>query len=193
MSSGCYGFNLTTLTCATMQLDQWTAIFGPEDGSSKDSIEEAEKEESMMWFAQCRPKVRRQTEQPEHTCDPDVCRMSSGICVDCTRCSRHCKCQSSQETKVETRPRTVAEHMQMQENVPQFCHPSTCKQLICGDCSRCTKHCSCNWENERAPLRCRSVSHVEDAFLQGLNRQRTWTEMRQKQKASDIVSLPQYY
>ena len=26
------------------------------------------------------------------SCDPSICRMKNGFCVDCTKCSRHCTC-----------------------------------------------------------------------------------------------------
>jgi hypothetical protein len=78
------------------------------------------------------PRVRSAPprEEEDETCDITSCRMSSGICVDCTKCAKHCTCDE-------------------EPSKPLLCDPNTCKQLICGDCSRCTRHCECIWNSRR--------------------------------------------
>jgi hypothetical protein len=99
----------------------------------------------------------QEAEVEDHGCDPNICRMSSGICVDCTKCSHHCEC-GGREPQDSDSPRTVV------LEAPQVCDPSTCRQLICGDCSRCTEHCVCEWESTERSLQDKLESAwVDDA------------------------------
>ena len=126
-----HSFNCATLTCnAIGNGDAWRSIFGvyktKEENSASLSI-------------------------LDDVCDPMLCRMTSGVCVDCSRCSNHCTCDS---TKTRTQPSSE-------------CDPTRCRQLICGDCSKCTKHCICNYEYPKtsAPLPTRKLI-LDDAYFQ---------------------------
>jgi len=83
---------------------------------------------------------RQQRESPEDAttgCNPEVCRMTSGICVDCTRCWQHCTCVVSRRKEMVAPFRTFA------------CNPTVCRPIVCGDCSRCIDHCTCKWPRQR--------------------------------------------
>ena len=110
----CYHYSCTN--DKEMRMDQWLAVFG--DSEEGNSIADE--------------TVRH---QGPSSCDPNICRMASGFCVDCTKCSLHCTCNGEpQRLSVVT--------------APPACDPNTCKQLICGDCSRCMKHCLCDQGDE---------------------------------------------
>eukprot|EP00934_Nitzschia_sp_Nitz4_P006956 Nitzschia sp. Nitz4//scaffold11_size288233//214958//215638//NITZ4_000802-RA/size288233-processed-gene-0.240-mRNA-1//-1//CDS//3329534158//6946//frame0 len=213
-----YGFNLATMACGNVNVNPWPTIFGADGDATREILDDSavKEEEESIWFPQC--AIPPKLVLGEETCHPDVCRMSSGICVDCTRCSRHCRCVSAaavpdrEPSLLRASQSLVSSHsmrsmhsMQSMRSMrslrttspsrtsrskrrgprkeyPPVCDPATCKQLICGDCSRCTSHCICNWDRQRRVLRNRSVNEVEDAYLQGLNRQRVFNDMHYSQK-----------
>jgi hypothetical protein len=139
-----YGFNYATLTCNTMRIDQWMAVFGPDD---EDETKQDRDEIQYSWSSV------QASQQQIDVCSPSVCGVSSGFCVDCTNCSRHCTCGSEQLA-----PTVVSE--------PPECDPSQCRQLICGDCSRCTEHCVCHWEYPKGPPLWPIENTLVDAYLQ---------------------------
>ena len=51
-----------------------------------------EEEETLVKFRHCFVGGLPEQAAPTVTCDPEVCRMKAGICVDCTHCSDHCVC-----------------------------------------------------------------------------------------------------
>jgi len=130
-----HGFNCSTLTCGTMRLDQWTAIFGPETDAlpeEEDTVQahyEAVEVSKDSTSSESTCSVLDLSEEQE--CDPQFCSMDTGFCVDCTRCAQHCSCNDDKVQK---------------EEEPPICDPHTCRQLICGDCLRCTDHCVCHFE-----------------------------------------------
>lgn len=79
MPSQCYGFNLATLTCTpgTVQVEK--------------RRQQEEKGIKMMKFCAL-PSTFPEAVSEHQICDPEVCRLQSGICVDCTKCSNHCTC-----------------------------------------------------------------------------------------------------
>jgi hypothetical protein len=213
-------FSCNTITCNTMRVNDWLAVFGPEaedkqddakeegkeqvievtwcsndddddsdeqateDSITEDSVtEDPVMEEPMMEEPLMEEPVMEEPvmEEPvigvpevDASCDPNICRMTSGICVDCTRCSRHCTCSDSDGGDAQLRQVQQAPVLTLEESEPPVCDPSTCRQLICGDCSRCTEHCVCNWEYtstssspQRLPLQDRLVNtSFSDAYIQ---------------------------
>ena len=129
VSSPSYG--CTSFSCGAM--DPWTTFFGDKksSSSSEDDEQEPADEESKFWFAAEEPTLLQVKEpEPAHaSCDPSICRMTSGICVDCAYCSRHCRCVAA-ETQVPFRV--------------FVCTPATCQGLFCSKCHKCTEHCNCN-------------------------------------------------
>jgi hypothetical protein len=155
-----------------MQLAQWTSIFGSGDGA-KSSSESDEDDESRFWFSdpvESSQLQRRSTKPLNGTCDSgDSCRNTgSGICVDCTCCTNHCKCCFAKETEVFA-PLRVFD-----------CNPATCKQLVCGQCTRCIDHCTCKWDLRRLSSDTRSQSDQVDANRQALRNKFSWVNLRRK-------------
>lgn len=119
--SGSYGFNLQTLGCQVMRVDQWSAVFGPggacQHPSTKnsneydddDGIYAEDEEEATFWFADgiCSPVNNSRDNEEEYTeqCNPTTCRMASGVCVDCTRCLHHCNCTPLSPSQASTAKR----------------------------------------------------------------------------------------
>jgi hypothetical protein len=193
-----------------MKVNDWLAVFGPEDEDKKDDAREEEREQviEVTWCSNDDDDSDEQetedssvtedpvmedpvTEDPvmeepligdpevDASCDPNICRMASGICVDCTRCSHHCTCDESVGGDAQLRQEQQAPVWTLEESEPPICDPSTCRQLICGDCSRCTEHCVCNWEytstsssTRRPPLQDRLVNtSFSDAYIQTSEKQ----------------------
>jgi hypothetical protein len=160
MNDNSYG----SICCGTMQLAQWTSIFGPGD-ETKSASESDEDDGSKFWFAEPAEessRLQRQLAKPVNgTCDPDTCRRTaSGICVDRTRCTNHCKYFATEKDVLV--PFRVFD-----------CNPTTCKQLVCGQCTRCTDHCTCKWDIRIHPDRA-------DAKMQALRKKFTGFCLRRK-------------
>jgi hypothetical protein len=99
---------------------------------------------------------------PTIPCDPQYCRMSDGICVDCTKCLRHCECgggnfRKQKKSSKRKQPRQGLNHQTeappplIDPNDGGPCNPRECKQVICTDCMRCTAHCICDYGQIRHP------------------------------------------
>lgn len=168
------GSIFSTFACGTMQLDQWTAIFGFSDPAKSGSESSDEDDESKFWFAEpvFEPSRPKQYLPPKPndavSCDPDSCRAASGICVDCTRCTNHCECPAA-ETEVFV-PFRVFD-----------CNPVTCKQLVCGGCSKCTDHCTCKWDSKgRSDHDHLRLSPLSNSRMEGLRKKLSWAHLHRK-------------
>ena len=69
--------------------------------------------------------------ESDELCNATSCRMSTGICVDCTKCTKHCDC--------ETEP--VSQEVALYDPLPS----TTSEELICAVCSKFAKHCECHY------------------------------------------------
>lgn len=57
-------------------------------------------------------------------CDHGQCRMVYGVCCDCCRCLKHCKCGDLNV-------------------LPPTCDTPDCSERVCPQCMRCNHHCLC--------------------------------------------------
>lgn len=155
-----YGFNIKTLACGKMRIDQWISAFGTEAGP-RERENELEDSFDVHWL-------------PADACNPNECNVEQ-VCVDCSRCNHHCSCNKNQATTKKSNlvfgnplrcdPRTC-----MTSNVriavagseEDKCDRKKCNDMyFCEDCSKCRQHCRCN-DVENNSI-CNSTS---DAFLQ---------------------------
>lgn len=182
--SSYYGFNFSTLTCNTMNLDHWMSVFGLED---EDLANGEPDEVAAFWFSEavgpmrllsppmdkkhsfCSPVEWRpftaETYAKHETCDSDICRMTAGVCVDCSRCSRHCECVTAKEREAEELLRSVC--------------TLACKPIVCSDCTRCTDHCTCRLDAQRQSSLGYSISsHSTVSNTQYLERNLSWSSFQ---------------
>jgi hypothetical protein len=131
--------------------DAWCGVCGDQETTSSFSLDSSILAEDV-------DLVR----SPTIPCDPQYCRMSDGICVDCTKCLRHCECGGGSFRKLKKpskrkQPRQGLNHQTeappplIDPNDGGPCDPRKCKQVICTDCMRCTAHCICDYGQIRNP------------------------------------------
>ena len=116
-----------------MRLEEWTAIFGPDDRDKSPSSASDEDDESKFWFSEPvdSPRLISEPAKPSQDTCISCLNGGSGICVDCAHCTKHCMCSAAE---IEVILRTF------------ICNPTTCMALACGQCSKCTDHCICKHE-----------------------------------------------
>jgi hypothetical protein len=66
-------------------------------------------------------------------CNPTTCTLSSGVCVDCTRCFNHCQCDGGGGSG----------GMDGSSILPTTCDTPSCYRRMCSYCLRCANHCVC--------------------------------------------------
>jgi hypothetical protein len=162
MSSGeaeSYGFNYKTLACGKMRIDQWISAFGTE-GGPREREEALENSFDVEWL-------------PADACNPEECNVER-VCVDCSRCNRHCSCNHSTKKQehgfgnaLRCDPRTcTSSKMRVGVVGSEACDRKKCNDMyFCEDCNKCRQHCICNIENNS---RDSSVRDNPDAYLQSV-------------------------
>ena len=138
-----------TFTYNTMRIDQWVAVFGPDDiagDQSKQNVGDLMKGTRLN---------KNAGQQQASTCSPNVCNMSSPFCVDCCYCSRHCICDSEELLRNQV---VVAE--------PPVCDPVK-------DCV-CNWECQCSRKTLLRPIE----NKLEDANAQSNKKKRIYSALR---------------
>jgi len=139
---GTVGTNRTPETINLNEsIDMYYDGFGGDDGDrddvdtdNNDNVSKVSEVESsisskQLSYVQCagQPRISNSKKQSFHRrCHPSTCRMTSGMCVDCAHCFKHCVC--GDEGKL---------------LLPVTCDTPDCSHIVCTDCMRCHTHCTC--------------------------------------------------
>jgi len=110
--------------------DDFDGDDGDDDNGNDENINKVSRVESIiskqLSYVQCGKPISNSKKQKFHRrCNPSTCRMTSGMCVDCVRCLKHCVC--GDEAKL----------------LPLKCDTPECSHIVCTDCIRCQTHCTC--------------------------------------------------